>query len=63
MNFLFGKKPDIFDEKGEIEHKHQKNMWSEWKKRYTEGQEYNWKKHSGLRYSPETPLKEKSRDS
>ncbi len=53
MNFLFGKKPDIFNKKGRVEHKLKKNSWSEWKNRYTHGQEYDWKHHSGTKYTQE----------
>ena len=55
MNFLFGKRPDIFNKKGEVEHQLKGNSWSEWKNRYIQGKEYNWKKHSGIRYTRDNP--------
>ena len=57
MNFLFGKKPDIFNKKGCVEHQLKGDSWSEWKDRYTQSTEYNWKKHSGMRYSEYKPKK------
>ncbi len=50
MDFLFGKKPNIFNKTGKVEHQLKENAWSEWKNRYIQGKEYNWKKHSGMRY-------------
>lgn len=54
MDFLFGKKPNIFNKTGKVEHKLKENSWSEWKNRYIQGKEYNWKKHSGMRYVEDT---------
>ena len=55
MNFLFGKKPDIFNKKGHPQHNLKESTWKGWKKRYSEGQEYDWSKHSGMRYTEESP--------
>ena len=60
MKLLFGKKPDIFNTKGDVEHKLNTNTWEEWKKRYLHGKEYNWNRHSGMRYSEKHSLKRKS---
>ena len=51
MRLLFGKKPDIFNKKGEVEHTLKTNSWEEWKNRYVHGKEYNWNRHSGMRYT------------
>ena len=51
MSFLFGKKPDIFNKKGKVTHQLKGDSWSEWKNRYTQGREYDWKKHNGMRYT------------
>lgn len=49
LNFLFGKMPDIFSEKGEVDQTRTHQSWSKWKRRYKESFEYNWKKHTGMR--------------
>lgn len=48
LEFLFGKKPDIFDDKGKVRHKFPDVFWQRWNRRF-KTQEYNWKKHSGVR--------------
>ena len=48
LDFLFGKDPEIFDEKGEVIHKHPKKKWDLWQNRYRNDQSYNWRNHSGL---------------
>ncbi len=50
MNFLFGKFPKIFTKKGEIQHDLSPHSWKNWKRRYKEGIEYNWKQHKGKRH-------------
>ena len=47
LNFLFGKKPDIFNKKGQVEHQLNKDLWEKWQNRFAEGQEYDWTQHSG----------------
>ena len=47
-DFFFGKAPDIFDEKGNVLHKHPKKKWDQWQNRYKNDPEYNWRRHSGL---------------
>ncbi len=49
MNFLFGKKPDIFNKKGQVEHQLKKESWEEWENRYKEGREYDWTQHTGCK--------------
>ena len=52
LHFLFGKMPDIFSQKGEVEHTRNSHSWSQWKRRYINGSEYNWKQHEGMRNNP-----------
>ncbi len=54
LRFLFGKKPDIFSEKGDVNHQLKGDSWEKWKNRYTHGKEYDWSKHSGIRYTQDT---------
>jgi len=51
LKFLFGKKPDIFNQKGQVEHDLKKKSWEDWKDRYSHGSEYDWSRHSGTRYT------------
>ncbi|MEY4616602.1 MAG: hypothetical protein RJB66_1562 [Pseudomonadota bacterium] len=52
-DFLFGKAPEIFDNKGEVSHKLTKRTWDAWNNRIKMNPEYNWRNHVGLR--TETP--------
>ena len=47
LNFLFGKEPDIFDDKGHVVHKHPKKKWDDWNNRLKTNPEYNWRNHTG----------------
>ena len=47
IDFLFGKEPDIFDDKGRVQHKLPKKKWDDWHHRIIKGQEYNWREHAG----------------
>lgn len=47
FDFLFGKSPDIFDQKGNIVHKLPKEKWDAWDNRYQKGKDYNWREHKG----------------
>ena len=46
-NFLFGKDPDIFDDKGQVLHKLPKKKWDDWQNRIIKGEDYNWRSHIG----------------
>jgi hypothetical protein len=46
-DFLFGKDPDIFDEKGNVVHKFPKKKWEDWQNRWKASPEHNWRNHSG----------------
>jgi len=48
LNFLFGKSPDIFNEKGEVRHKLPEEKWKAWDDRY-HNENHNWRKHKGSR--------------
>lgn len=47
-DFLFGKDPDIFDDKGRVLHKLSKKKWDDWNNRIVKGSEYNWREHQGV---------------
>lgn len=49
LSFLFGKLPDLFDEKGEIHHELPKEKWDSWNKRYFSDPDKNWRNHSGTK--------------
>ena len=49
LGFLFGKDPDIFDEKGRVQHKLPKEKWDAWHNRHKDNPEYNWRQHTGTR--------------
>lgn len=54
-NFLFGKDPDIFDDKGNVLHKLPKKKWDDWNNRIIKGSDYNWREHKGTQAgAPET---------
>ena len=59
-DFLFGKKPDIFNKSGEVQHQLKKNSWQEWENRYLEASEYDWNQHSGTNYNKKNREKEES---
>ena len=46
MDFLFGKKYPVFNKEGEIEHSRKKSF-EEWKSRYKNSPERDWRNHSG----------------
>ena len=46
-DFLFGHKPDIFDDNGNVVHKLPKKKWDAWVARLKTDQHYNWRNHTG----------------
>lgn len=46
-DFLFGKAPDIFDDKGNVVHKFPKKKWEDWNNRLKNDPAYNWRHHTG----------------
>lgn len=55
LDFLFGKSPKIFDEKGRVRHELPKEKWDAWGARYQQGAEYNWRNHTGVRATSGQP--------
>ncbi|MCB0422157.1 MAG: hypothetical protein KDD61_14255 [Bdellovibrionales bacterium] len=49
LDFLFGKRNDIFDAEGKVHHKLPDTKWENWKKRYTTEPQYNWRNHEGMK--------------
>lgn len=47
VQFLIGKDPDIFDDKGNVLHKHPKRKWDDWQNKYIKSDDHNWRKHKG----------------
>lgn len=45
LDFLFGKDPDIFDEKGQVRHKFADKKWQDWQNRFKDS-DYNWRNHA-----------------
>ena len=48
-DFLFGKDPDIFDDNGNVIHRHPKKKWEAWQNRMKTDPHYNWRNHTGTR--------------
>lgn len=48
LDFLFGKDPDIFDEKGQVRHKFTDKKWQDWNDRLKSNPEYDWRKHGSI---------------
>lgn len=57
IDFLFGKEPDIFDDKGRVIHKLPKKKWDDWNDRLVKGKDYNWREHTGASAGAETQKK------
>jgi len=47
-DFLVGKDPDIFDEKGNVSHKLPKKKWDAWHNRTKIDPQNNWRNHTGV---------------
>lgn len=60
-NFLFGKDPDIFDDKGRVLHKLPKKKWDDWNNRIVTGSEYNWREHTGHQAGGEPAKNQKNK--
>ena len=56
MEFLFGKKYPIFNKKGKIQHSRE-TFVKEWKARYKNNPNYNWKNHAGMHFQDSTQPK------
>lgn len=55
--FLVGKDPDIFDEKGNVSHKLPKKKWEAWHNRTKTDPQYNWRNHTGITGAANTKKK------
>lgn len=47
-DFLFGRDPDIFDEKGFVRHKFPQEKWKNWQDRFEKNPQYDWQHHTGI---------------
>ena len=47
FDFIFGKKPDIFDAKGNVVHKLSDERWQGWLARFNKNPEFDWHHHKG----------------
>lgn len=54
-NFLFGKDPDIFDDKGNVVHKLPKKKWDAWINRMKTDPQMNWRNHTGTLAGQKNP--------
>lgn len=60
LDFLFGKDPNIFDEKGNVRHQFTDQKWQDWQNRFKDS-EHNWREHAAREKkskasAPVTPL-------
>jgi hypothetical protein len=55
LDFLFGRRPKIFDQDGTVRHNLPKEKWDQWDNRYQQGAEYNWRNHTGTKATQEAP--------
>lgn len=46
-DFLFGKDPDIFDDRGRVVHKFPEEKWKAWDNRLKANPDYDWRNHTG----------------
>lgn len=49
VDFLLGTDPEIFDDKGKVQHKFPKRKWDAWQTRYIKSNEHNWREHTGTK--------------
>lgn len=47
LDFLFGKDPDIFDDKGKVSHNLPRKKWETWHQRTKIDPHHNWRSHNG----------------
>jgi hypothetical protein len=47
LQFLFGKEPDIFTERLEVQHRHPRKKWDDWMNRYKMDPSFDWRNHVG----------------
>lgn len=56
LDFLFGKSPDIFDEQGNVLHRHPKKKWDNWANKFKTDPNYNWRNHTGTKAGSQAPV-------
>lgn len=54
-DFLFGRDPDIFNEAGDVVHKHPKKKWDAWINRMKTDPHMNWRNHTGTLAGQKNP--------
>ncbi len=60
-DFIGGKEPEIFDDKGQVVHKLPKKKWDDWNNRLVQSSEYNWREHKGSQAGATTAAPSKKR--
>lgn len=55
-DFLFGKAPQIFDERGRVRHQFPEEKWQKWNERF-KAPTYDWRKHSAKERAENPPKK------
>jgi len=59
-DFLFGKDPEIFNEKGEVQHRLPERKWQAWDARLRQNPDYDWRQHVGKKLGKATPSKDQT---
>ena len=49
LNFLIGRRGEIFNVRGEVQHQLSDKKWQHWQSRYQQTDDYNWRHHTGIR--------------
>ena len=55
LSLFFGSPPDIYDAKGTIVHKLPEDRWADWKKRFSQNSDLDWRNHQGTKRVVKTP--------
>jgi hypothetical protein len=58
LEFMFGKKPQIFDQDGNVRHQFPKEKWQAWDNRFR-AREYDWHHHKGQERGKDTNINAK----
>ena len=48
LGFLIGRRGEIFNSQGEVQHQLPEKKWARWQSNYGQS-EYNWRSHTGIR--------------
>lgn len=57
LDFIFGKAPDIFDDKGNVVHKLPSERWQAWRDRFEKSADFDWRKHQGTKREVKKQIK------